>query len=113
MVDEMERIVQDGISQEELSFAQQSMRGNFLRSFETPSQVGGRLQAIFAYDLPGDYYRTYLDRLAALTLEGIHRVAQHWLIPDRMAIVVVGDRSGLKDQLRKAEFGDIVDYSDF
>jgi len=113
MIDEMERIVQDGISQEELRFAQQSMRGNFLRSFETPSQVGGRLQAIFAYDLPGDYHRTYLDRLAALTLEGIHRVAQHWLIPDRMAIVVVGDRSGLKDQLRKAEFGDIVDYSDF
>jgi len=112
MLDEVRRIALEGITQEEVQYAQRSLSGNFLRSFETPSQVGGRLQAIYAYDLPDDHYATYLDRLNALTGHEIHRIARHWLDPDRFAIVVVGDSSSVKEPLEKLGLGEVVVYDD-
>ncbi len=112
MIDEVRRIAGEGITQEELQHAQQSLSGNFLRSFETPSQVAGRLQAVYAYDLPDDHYRTYLDRLNALTGHEIHQVARRWLDPDRFAVVVVGDSSSLKEPLEKLGLGEVVVYDD-
>jgi predicted Zn-dependent peptidase len=112
MIDEVRRIAGEGVTQEELQHAQQSLSGNFLRSFETPSQVAGRLQAVYAYDLPDDHYRTYLDRLNALTGHEIHQVAQRWLDPDRFAVVVVGDSSSVKEPIEKLGLGEVVVYDD-
>ncbi len=112
MIDEVRRIAREGVTQEELQYAQRSLSGNFLRSFETSSQVAGRLQAMYAYDLPDDHYRTYLSRLNALTRDAIHRVAETWLDPDRFAVVVVGDSKSLKDPLETLGLGEIVVYDD-
>lgn len=112
MIEEVRRIRAEGISGEELRYAQQSMSGSFLRSFETPSQVNGRLQTLYAYDMPDSYYSTYLEKLGALTVEEIHRVARRWLPADRFAVVVVGDSHSLKEPLERLNLGTVVDYDD-
>jgi zinc protease len=112
LVDEVRRIAAEGVTPDELRFAQRSLSGNFLRSFETPSQVAVRLQAVYAFDLPDDYYRTYLDRLKALTEGDIRRVAQRWLDPERFAVVVVGDSSTLRRPIEKLGLGEVADYDD-
>ncbi len=77
---------------EELEFAKQAIIRGFPRGFETTGQIGGRLEQVVTYGLPDDYFNHYIERVQAVTLEDINRVARQHLHPSRMAVVVVGDR---------------------
>ena len=51
------------------------------------------------YDLPEDYYQTYLQRLDAVTIEDVQRVAKNMIKPNNLNICVVGSPDIL-DKLR-------------
>jgi hypothetical protein len=52
------------------------------------------------YDLPADYLQTYRDKVNAVTLEDVERVAKKYISPDKIAIVVVGDAGEILPQIK-------------
>ena len=84
----------------ELEFSKQAIIRGFPRSFETPDQIAGRLAAVVIYNLPDNYFNDYISRVRAVTLEDVTHVANKYLDPSRMAIVVVGDRKVIEPALR-------------
>ena len=91
------------ITEAELEFAKQSLVRGFPRTFETPEQIAGRLATVALYGLPDDYFDSYVERVSAVTADDVKRVATRYLDPDRMAIVVVGDRAVVEKGLRELE----------
>ena len=87
----------------ELEFSKQAVIRGFPRSFETPEQIANRLETVVLYDLPDDYFNKYIARVRAVTLKDITRVANRYLDPSRMAILVVGDRKVIEPGLRSLE----------
>ncbi len=88
------------VTQEELDYSKQSMIRGFPRSVETVGQISGRLADLFVYNLPPDYMNEYLEMISAVTLADVKRVANKYLQPDNMAILVVGDREKIEPGLR-------------
>ena len=43
--------------------------------------------------LPDDYYKTYADHIAAVSVTDVRKAAQRWIDPTKMAIVLVGDEA--------------------
>jgi predicted Zn-dependent peptidase len=84
----------------ELEAAKQSIVRGFPRTFETPDQIAAGLELIVTYDLPDTYFNSYIERVQAVSLEDVNRVANRYLQPDRMAIVIVGDRNSIERPLR-------------
>jgi hypothetical protein len=62
------------------------------------------LNALF-YELPLDELQTYRERVNAVTPEDIQRVAQQYLKPDRLSVVLVGNVDAFASQLRGVGFG--------
>ena len=91
------------VTERELEYAKQGLIRGFPRTFETPDQIAGRLASVVLYDLPDDYFNSYLARVRAVTLKDVERVANRYLDPDRMAILVVGDRKVIEPGLRSLE----------
>ena len=60
------------------------------------------------YDLPDDYFVTFVSRVQALGLEAIHDAATGHLHPDRLVTLVVGDRSRVEPTLAPLELGEPV-----
>jgi zinc protease len=110
--EELQRIIDEGITDEELRYAKQSLAGSFLRAFETPAQICSRLQGVYAYDLPVDYYATYIGRLNALTLDDVTRIGRTWLHPEQCAVVAVGDASVLRGKFEQLHLGETRIYDD-
>ena len=97
----------------ELDAAKQSIVRGFPRTFETPDQISDRLESVITYDLPDTYFNSYIERIQAVTLEDITRVANRYLTPDRMAVVIVGDRSKIEQGLRSLDgFGERITFVD-
>ncbi|MBD0325076.1 MAG: insulinase family protein, partial [Pyrinomonadaceae bacterium] len=65
-----------------------------------PDQIAGRLAAVVIYNLPDNYFNDYISRVRAVTLEDVTHVANKYLNPSRMMILVVGDRKLIEPSLR-------------
>ena len=84
----------------ELDTAKQSIIRGYPRGFETPDQIAAQLEQIVTYDLPDTYFNSYIERIQSVTLDDVNRVANRYLQPDRMAVVIVGDRSKIEQPVR-------------
>ena len=101
------------VTQSELEYNKQSLVRSFPRGFETAGQIGGRLDDLVVYDLPETYFNDYIKNIEKVTLADVNRVANKYLTPDKMAIVVVGDKSVIDSKLREIEnLGQSIVYLD-
>jgi zinc protease len=91
------------VTPEELEYNKQSLIRRFPSGFETNGQIANQLSNLVIYDLPDSYFNEYISRINAVTLEDVNRVANKYLTPDKMAILVVGDRQVIEPRLREID----------
>ncbi len=96
---ELEQIRSTEVSDEELELAINFMAGNFARSLESPQTVANFALNTYRYNLPRDYYATYLERLSRVSKADVKAMAQKYVIPDRAHIIVVGNQDAVSEKL--------------
>ena len=108
---EMDQVKNGNISEEEMNLAKNSISGSFSRSLERPQTVANFALNIARYNLPADYYTTYLQKVQAVTKEDVQAMAQKYLKPENAYINVVGKASEVADQLK--QFGELTYYDTY
>jgi zinc protease len=99
------------ITREELELGRASLTRGYPRSFETADQVARAAAQLSLYDLPGDYFTSFVPKVLALTEDEVTAIAARHIDPARLLTVVVGDREKLLPSLRAMDFGDVADVS--
>lgn len=96
---EIERLRKEPPSAAELQGMKNNLAGIFVVQNASRSGVISRLNFADTHRLGPDYLATYVKRLMAVTPEDVRRIANEYLAPDKMALVVVGDEKTVKPQL--------------
>ena len=91
IMNEITGMVDNEITDEEIYRAKKSMAGSFVRSLESPSTVAYLALRRIKYNLPADYYKTYLKRLDKISKDELKAMAKKYLRPTKANIVVVGN----------------------
>jgi len=104
---ELERLVADGPSIEEVEASRDYIAGIFPLRLETVSQVAGRIAEQVIFGLPDDFHGTYRDRVRAVTLEDAAAAARRHIRPAEAQIVVVGDAATLVPALEALAVGPV------
>jgi predicted Zn-dependent peptidase len=91
VLDEINRMRTSKVSAEELETAKNSLIETFPRIFSTAAQIAGTFAQDEYTKRPVDYWDTYRQRVAALTVDDVQRVAQKYLDPSKLVILVVGN----------------------
>lgn len=99
-MNELKRIREAEVTQEELDLAVNSMRGSFARSLESRGTVAQFALNTELNNLPEDYYANYLKRLEAITPADIKRVAQKYIRPEKANVVIVGKAEEIVEKLK-------------
>ena len=86
----------DGATQQELDEAKDFLIGSFPLKMDTNAKLVGLLTALEFYNLGLGYLNDYPKKIAAVTLADIKRVADRYIHPDRMTLVVVAKLSAAK-----------------
>jgi zinc protease len=106
-LEEVEKLHKTHVTQEELDAARDTLLGNFHMALETPSQIAARWFDLIVWGLPENWYSQYLQSVAdARDPKAIDQVARTRLAPSRLSVVVAGDGSKLKEQLKP--FGEVT-----
>src|SRR5262245_37820518 len=75
--------------------------------FETTGDISRRLEEVLTYHLPDDYFSRYVSSINAVTSSDVQRVARTYIQPDKLAVVVVGDRKAIEPGIRALNLGAI------
>ena len=95
--DEWARVAEEGVTAEELEQAKKYMTGAYPLRFDGNGTIARILVGMQHDGFPIDYPAGRNDRINAVTLEEINRVARERLHPDRLRFVVVGQPDGLDE----------------
>ncbi|MEP2670131.1 MAG: insulinase family protein [Cyclobacteriaceae bacterium] len=105
---ELNRIVKEPVTPEELQAAKASIAGSFGRSLERPQTIASFAVNTAKYNLPKDYYSTFLKRLDAVTIEQVQATAKKYITPDHAYIEIVGKGADVASSLKR--FGEVKYY---
>ncbi len=92
---EWERIRSEGVTPEELQNAKTYLTGAYPLQFEGNGPIASIAVGMQMQGLPTDYIANRNDKVNAVTLDDIHRVARDLLDPEALTFVVVGQPDGL------------------
>jgi zinc protease len=88
--DELERFVQEGVTEDELVDSKANFIGRLPLSLESNGGVAGALLNIERHHLGLDYYRRYPDMVNEVTREDILNAARKFIDTDKLAIAIAG-----------------------
>ncbi|MFC2102892.1 M16 family metallopeptidase [Bacteroidota bacterium] len=97
-----------GITEEELKFAQSSIVRKFPVNFETYRQIASNIIGQVIYNLPEDYFDTYIENINSVSVKAVNNAALNHIHPEITTTVLVGDKEKLSKQLNRSEFSDVV-----
>jgi predicted Zn-dependent peptidase len=81
---------------DELTRAKHYVSLRYPLGFETTGDIAARLEQAVVYHLPDDYFSTYVQKIEAVTAADVQRVAQKYIIPGKVAVVIAGDRAAIE-----------------
>lgn len=99
VLNEMNRMVKEKVDQPSLDLVKNFMNGSFARSLESPRTIANFALNIERYKLPKDYYATYLEKLAAVTVEDVYAMAGKYIRPENAWIVIAGNKDEVAPKL--------------
>ncbi|MGD2217375.1 MAG: pitrilysin family protein [Gemmatimonadales bacterium] len=95
------------VPEEELERAKNFVALRFPSRFQTVAGIAGQLTELELYDLPDDYFNEFVERILDVTQADVQRVARNYIVPDQMAVIVVGDRVTIEEGIRALDLGPI------
>ncbi len=101
---ELDKIIKEPVTDDELKDAKAKYVGNFVLALEKPETIARYALNIETEDLPKDYYKTYLERINAISKEDVQKAAQKYMTIDKARVVVTGKGSEVIENLEKITF---------
>ena len=101
---EIDRIKREPVTAEELKNTKAKYVGRFVMALERPETVANYALNIEKEGLSKDFYKTYLERINAITIEDVQQAAQKYFNTDNARIVIAGKGSDVIDNLEKVSF---------
>lgn len=103
---ELDKIIKEPVTDDELKDAKAKYVGNFVLALEKPETIARYALNIETENLSKDYYKTYLERINAITKEDVQKAAQKYMTIDKARVVVTGKGSEVIENLEKITFND-------
>jgi zinc protease len=100
--------IRQSVPADELSRAKRYLQLQLPGNFETTQQIGAALVPVAQYNLPLDYYNNYVQSVESVSQADVARVAQQYIQPGSLAIVIVGDRKTIEQSLKSVNVGPIA-----
>lgn len=98
---EINRIRTEAVPLDELRLYKNELSGNFALSLENPQTIASFALNTARFQLPENYYDTYLEQVAAITPEDILASANNLLFPENAHILIVGKAADVAGQMKK------------
>jgi zinc protease len=108
MLKQVDGIRARDVGEDELRQAKDGLALSLPGRFQTVGSIAAMMRNIYVYDLPLDYYRRFPERVQVVSRADVRRAAEAHLLPEQLAVVVVGDPAEVETGLGKLGRGEVT-----
>lgn len=101
---QINKIINEKVDSTTLANNKAKYVGSFVLQMEKPATIANQAYNMLINNLPEDYYKNFLKKLDAVSVEDIQAVAQKYLHPNQLRIVMAGKASITVPGLEKAGY---------
>ena len=98
---DMKKYVSAGINNEELVFMKSAIGQSDALKYETGGQKAAFIRRILDYNLPANFVEQQAKILQGMTKEELDRITKKYVQPDKMNVLLVGDKAKIIDGVKK------------
>jgi zinc protease len=95
------------VTEAEVAKAKNYVALSFPSDVETTGDIASKLEDQFVYGLPDGWLDSYVAKIGAVALADVRRVADGYVDPAKVAVVVVGDRKKIESEVKALGLGPI------
>jgi len=96
------------LSKVELADARSTIIKSYPQDFSDVGSIAQSIAKMVSGNVPLDEWNTYVQRIETLTDDEIQQAAKNYIRPDKMVVIVVGDRAKIEEGLRELGYGDVI-----
>ncbi len=111
MLKEMQRMTKEEVTDEELKRAKDQYLNSYVFNFDSKAEIVNRMMTYAYYDYPLDFAEKLKQEVEKVTKEDILRVAQKYLNPDNVQILVVGKKEDFDKPLSTLGEVNVIDIT--
>ncbi|HEX6431086.1 MAG TPA: pitrilysin family protein [Niastella sp.] len=104
VIKELKEYTTDGIKDDELVFMKNAIGQRDALRYETGAQKAGFIQRMLQYNLPANYVDQQNKILQHITKPEIDALAKKWINPNKLNMVLVGDKARILPGLQKTGY---------
>lgn len=108
---ELNRIADEKVTADELQGMKNYASGIFAYTLQDPQTIARFAIETEKYKLPADYYATYMEQIAAVTVDDVKEMAEKYITPNNAIILVVGNKK-IADKLVEFDANQKINYYD-
>lgn len=101
VLDQMKRLRDYPITEQELATAQGYLSGHLALEFESSEGIATQVLELMVHNLPLDYWNRFPEKVRALGTDDVLNATRRYLDPERNVIVLVGNAAGFSKDLKK------------
>jgi predicted Zn-dependent peptidase len=102
------RAIRDTVPAVDLAKAKRYLQLGLPSSFETTQGIAQEFLPLIGFGITLDFFASAVQRYGAVTQADVQRVARQYVDPDKLTIVVVGDRKVIEPGIRALNPGEII-----
>lgn len=99
------------VTRKELEVGRAALTRGYPRNFETAEQIARAAAQLALYDLPDDYFSTFVPKVLTVDEAEVTRVAARHIDPSKLLVVIVGDREKAAAPRLEADFGSVLELA--
>lgn len=103
--------IRQPIPTEEINRAKNYTALGYPNNFQTVSGIAGELEELVYYNLPKDYFNKYIDNILSVKDEEVNIAARKYINPDKMLVVIVGDKARIAEGIKKLNLGEVIEMN--
>jgi predicted Zn-dependent peptidase len=100
--------IREPVGAQELKRGKNYVALSFPGEFQRVDQIAGQLEELMTYNLPDSYFNTYISNLLVVNAADVQRVARATIDPERVVVVLAGDRSTIEEPVKALNLGTIT-----
>ena len=103
--------IREPIPATELNRGKNLVALSYPANFQSVSDIAGELEEVVEYNLPSDYFDNYITEMLGVKGNEVNASAKKYIVPDKMIVVVVGDKAKIEEGIKALNLGEIANIS--
>lgn len=99
--------ISEPVSENDLLRGKNYVALTYPSEFQNVANIASQIGEMIQYNLPDNYFNEFIGSILNVSAKDFEKAAKKYIVPEKMIVVVVGDKTKIEEPLKKLNLGEV------